>query len=98
MIDAYLTDTITLISHTGNDQWGEPSTPAESSVKARVEFGFKNVRDATGAEVVASGMVLMVEQVRPGMDKLRIDGVERQILAANPVRSFGVSHWEVAIS
>ena len=55
MIDAYLTDTITLISHTGNDQWGEPSTPAETTVKARVEFGFKSVRSATGAVVVASG-------------------------------------------
>lgn len=98
MIEAYFTDTITLIASTGHDKWGEPSAAAETSVRARVEFGFRNVRDASGAEVVASGTVYLKQAVRPGLDRLRVDGLERHILAAHPVRAFGVDHWEVSIS
>lgn len=98
MISAYLTDTVTVLRHTGFDQWGEPNSPTQETVPARVQMGFKNVRDNTGAEVVASGSVLLESSVRPGLDRLLVNGAEVRILNAVEEKGFSASHWEASIA
>jgi len=98
MISAYLTDTVIILRHTGFDQWGEPTTPTQQTVNARVEMGFRNVRDNTGAEVVATGMVYLEAQVYPGLDRLIVNGAEVRILNATPKKGFTTSHWEASIA
>jgi len=59
MIGAYLVDTITLRQDKGMDKWGEPNTPTDVTVKARVDYKERNIQNAAGQVVVSMAKVMM---------------------------------------
>ena len=87
MLDAYLTDTVVLVRRTGTVTWGNRSE-TETSVKARVEWKNRMVRDFKGEQVVSSASVLLKSQTLNAGDRIKIDDIERPILSIGKPKSF----------
>ena len=59
MIGSYLIDTVVLRKYTGMDEWQEPTTPVDESVKAFIEYGEHRIQNAEGEVVVSMAKVYM---------------------------------------
>lgn len=98
LMGAYARDTATWIQFQGLDDYGDLLTPVETPITVRVTWEFKRVLDKGGNEVVSSGNLLMASKPRVDQDKIRIDGVEYIIVAAQEIKSFSrVLGWKVFI-
>ena len=98
MISAYLVDSITILKSLGTDEWGEPLPPTEISVKGRIEYKTKLIRDIAGEEVVSSAMVYLENRDLGHEDKLKFDDIEHVILRIDKPKAFSNPHLEVYIA
>lgn len=113
MISAYCIDDVTIIQSGGHDSWNEPLAPTEISVKGKIEYKTKLIRDLKGEGVVAgtAGAAMASAMVRfPGSidvdlgrdlsheDKLKFDGVEHVILKIDKPKAFSSPIYEVYVS
>lgn len=96
MVDAYLTDTVTLLRAT-RGAWSEPGATTFTSIPAHIRWQQKRVLNTAGAEVLAAGYVLTKEEVLP-TDKLIIADKHYGVLAVEPQRDFGTSHYKVWVA
>ena len=95
MVGVYFTDSITWVRAAGVDQWGEPLTATEVSIRARVNWKTRLVRNFAGEQVIAAGTVLVSDKPSHE-DNVEIDGVLHVILAIHEKKVFAtVSHYEV---
>ena len=97
MIRPYLTDSAVWVRHQGSDQWGEPLPPVEATVKTRIQFRTRVVRDASGKEVVSEAKLLLFERPDP-KDTYRFDGRDHPILSVHRVGDFSDRHYEVFVA
>lgn len=88
MIDSYLLDDVVITTKSGAYAWGEKPT-ATVTVKARVEFGNKIVRNFAGEEVTSSAVIMMKDRAITPEDKITIDGRLCAILSYKRYRAFG---------
>jgi uncharacterized protein with ACT and thioredoxin-like domain len=98
MISAYLIDEIVIKNLVSLDQWNEP-TWATVTVKGRIEWASKLIRNAQGEQVVSAALVYFGSDVA-GLtidDRIVIDGVEHAIMRVDKKTDFSLSHWEVWI-
>lgn len=71
MMNSYFNQTVTLKSKSTTNEYNE-STYISSTIKARVEYNRKIVRDAVGKEVFSTSTVYCINPVNP--DDLMIYG------------------------
>jgi len=98
MISAYLVDSIIIMKSGGVDEWGEPLPPTETSVKGRIEYKTKLIRDIAGEEVVSSAMVYFEDRDLDHEDKLKFNDVEHVILRIDKPKACSTPHLEVYIT
>ena len=86
MINAYLTDDITIQRNTFGT-WGT-STPTNTTVKGRFEFKTKLVRNQNGEQVVSSANVMLPVVVLGHQDKIIYNTVTYSIIALELKKDF----------
>lgn len=98
MIGAYLGDSIVIRYLIVLDQWNT-GTYTDVSVKARVEWSNKLIRNTQGEQVVSAALVYLAgDIVAPtNADKIIIDAVEHAIMRVDKKVDFSMSHWECYI-
>lgn len=93
MLTGFLRDRVKWHRQSPVDEWGEPAASVDvSSVPARIEYAQNLVRTLEGAEVTASGHLLVAERPLPG-DAYTFDGVKRQVVAVTGERRFSQRLW-----
>ena len=97
MIRPYLTDTAVWVRHQGTDQWGEPTTPVEETIPARIDYRLRVVRDFNGHEAASEAKLLVINRPDP-KDMFRFDGRDHRILTVHRMASFDTSHYEVFVA
>lgn len=97
MINAYMQDTIT-VSQVTYDQWGK-ATKSNTTVKGRIEFRTKLVRNLQGEQVVSSAKVYLSTISGLGHeDKITYDGKEYSILNIEHVKDFSTKFIKVDLA
>jgi len=97
MISAYLTDTVTIETPSGVDRWGENTGTAAETVKGRIKFKNKVVRNDRGEQVVAAASVLLKDRPSP-LARITFDGRSHAILSVERSQDFGTVAWEVSVN
>lgn len=97
MIAAYLTDIITRIRAGEGIAWKEPGAATETDVASKIKWQLRRILNAQGVEVVASGYVLVQDEVLTS-DKFRINGRVYGVVACNAEGDFSDSHWKAWLS
>lgn len=87
MLNAYMTDKVTVIRKVGNASWGEKST-RQKTVRARVEDKKSLYRNAAGEMVAVQAVIYINEIDIIPSDKIIVDGVEHSILSIKKLKSF----------
>ena len=111
LVGSYLVDTVTLRMDKGNDQWQEPNTPEDASVKAFVEYGEWQMQNEMGQVIVSKTRVLMRPRtiIVTGFaaraantisykDKVIIDGILHAIAHIGKLRDFSVRGFAVYVT
>jgi len=86
MINAYLTDTITIQTVT-LDTWGT-ATKVSTTAKARFEFRTKLVRNIAGEQVISTAKVYLPIMTITHQDKIVYETKEYSILNIERVKDF----------
>jgi len=100
VIESYLTDTVTLIAPPTLSTTGRvTATGDESTVAARVDNRTRLVRNVAGEQVVSSARVLLSDATAiTHKYKIRVSGVDREILAINVRQDFTARFKEVFLA
>ena len=111
MIGAYLKDSITLRLDKGSDEWQEPNTPEDTTVKAFIDYGERRIQNAEGEVVVSMAKVLMRPRtiITSGFatraantisykDLLIFDGETHSIMRISKSRDFSVRSLDVYVA
>lgn len=111
MLKAYLIDDVTLRQFKGSDQWGKHNTPTDVTVKARVDYKERRLVNANNEVVVSMAKVMMeprtvitsgfatrVANTISHLDKITVDGVDRNIIRIAKANDFRTRHLEVYIA
>lgn len=95
MISAYLVDDVVIRYLTALDQWNT-ATYTDVSVKARVAWSNKLIRNSQGEQVVAAALVYLAGDITAptNADRITIDGVEHAIMRVDKKAAFSTSHYE----
>jgi hypothetical protein len=98
MISAYLIDTVSIKRLTSRDQWQEPTWTSET-LRARVEWQNKLIRNDKGEQVVSGALVYMSGDITAptNADRIVIDSIEHAIMRVDKKTDFSTSHFEVWI-
>jgi hypothetical protein len=97
MLNIYYTDTVVWVKDNGSDQWGEPETATETSIRAHVQWGTRYIKNAVGELISAVATVYMKDEPSH-KDKLRFEGADHIILQISKQRTFSKdSHYEVIV-
>jgi hypothetical protein len=96
MINAYMTDTLTLKTAT-TDTWGT-KTFVSTTVKGRFEFKTKLVRNLQGEQVVATARVFLALQTLTHADKIVYEKKEYSILNIEQVKDFSNKFLRVDVA
>jgi hypothetical protein len=95
MLNAYMTDSVTLHMAASYDKYNEPLPDAEVVLRARVEIGTKLVKDIKGENVYSSMSVILATRAIGHDDFIEYDGVEYAIVAIGKPRDFSWGYMEV---
>ena len=97
MIGCYMNDSIT-ISQVTYDQWGK-ITKSSTSVKGRIEFRTKLMRNLQGEQVVSSAKVYLSLITSLGHeDKITYNGKEYSILGIEEKKDFSSKFLKVDLA
>jgi hypothetical protein len=95
VINIYLTDTVTHISTTAIDQWGEP-TESESNISCKIEWETRYIKDEMGTDILSTAHLWLAVQDIDQEDLLKIDGRRYRILKiSKPVDWTVNKHMEI---
>lgn len=111
MIGSYLVDSITLRMDKGMDEWQEPNTPEDVSLKAFIDYGEHRIQNESGEIVVSMAKVYMRPRtvIVSGFsaraintisykDKIIYDGIEHAIMKISKSRDFSVRSMDVYVT
>ena len=111
MIGSYLIDTITLRKYAGMDEWQEPTTSVDESVKAFIEYGEHRIQNAEGEVVVSMAKVYMrprtiitsdfstrATNTISYKDIIIFDGIAHGIMRISKSRDFSVRSMDVYVA
>lgn len=87
MFKSYMTDEVVLVEDTGDSTWGEKTT-VETTVRARVEYKNRQVRNFAGEQVVSAASIFLQNRTISPASRVKIDGVEHPILNILKHRAF----------
>lgn len=93
MINAYLTDDIT-VKITTYGTWGG-ATESSSTIKGRIDFRTKMMRNLQGEQVVSSAKVYLPIMFLNHKDKIVYDGHEYSIINIREVKDFSKRFLQV---
>lgn len=98
MIDAYLTDTVTIVRVT-LDGFNHGARATVATPKAFIQNVRRVVRVPAGQDVLSSANVFVKANVdvRP-TDLIQIDGIDHAILRIDKARDFAIDHLEIVIA
>jgi hypothetical protein len=97
VITTYLRDSVVRVQPGALDPvYHEPTTPTETTIKARVDVKRHVVRDARGVEVVAEGTITMLN--KPGYsDSFQHDGRVWTVLAISEGKDWHTQFWRAHV-
>jgi len=111
VIGAYCIDTIVLRKDKGMDEWQEPYTAEDETIKGFIEYSEHRIENAMGQFVISLAKVYLRPMViiTTGFasraantisykDKLVFDGLEHAIIRINKARDFSVRAMEIYVS
>ena len=111
MIGSYLIDKVTLRMDKGSDQWQEPNTPEDITVRAFIEYKERRIENAEGEVVVSMSKVSMRPRtvITSGFstraaktisykDTLIFDGIIHSIIKLGKSRDFSVRSTDVYVA
>ena len=111
MIGAYLVDTVTLRMNKGGDEWQEPNTPEDITVRAFIEYGEWRLQNEMGETIVSKTRVLMRPRtiIVTGFatraantisykDKIIFDSITHAIVHIGKLRDFSVRGFAVYVT
>lgn len=97
MLEAYMTDTVTLKVRSGTSTWGVKATTS-STVRARIEDKAKLIRNAAGENIMVQAVVYIRETTLAVGDVVTISGVDHPILTVKKLKAFSqVAGMELGI-
>lgn len=98
MIRSYLIDDLRIKYLTALDQWQEP-TWNSISVKGRIEWSDRLIRNAQGEQVVSAALVYLAPDITPptNADRIVIESIEHAIIRIDKKTDFSTSHFEIWI-
>ena len=95
MINIYLTDTVTHISTTVIDEWGEP-TEVETDISCKIEWQTQYIKNDQGEDILSYAHLWLAVQDIDQEDLLKIDTRRYKILKiAKPVDWTLNQHMEI---
>jgi hypothetical protein len=98
MFNCYATDTVTWVKAPTVDQYGAITAPgARVSLRLRVKWGTRLVRNMHG-EQVASAASLHMAEMPTHLDTFEISGVTHAVLAIHENADFTVRDYRVYLS
>jgi hypothetical protein len=100
MISIYLTETITIISQTSVDQWGEPTEAETTGIASKTEWVSEYIKNEKGEDVKSLAHIyLAYRDLDKHKDKVKIDGVRYSILRIVQPKMWSVdNHTEIWIN
>ena len=111
MIGAYLVDTVTLRMNMGVDEWQEPLTPMDVTVKAFIDYGEHRIQNESGEVVVSMAKVYMrprtiitanfstrATNTISYKDLIIFDGLAHAIMRISKSRDFSVRSMDVYVA
>jgi len=96
MLNAYMVDSI-IIKIVTYDEWGEPSE-VETTVKGRIEYKTRMVRNMQGEQVVSSARIMLDNRTLNHRDKLYFDSRDHAILNIGKKKDFSNQYLEVDVT
>lgn len=96
MINVYLTDTI-VIKKITYDKWGESSETTET-VKARIEYKTRLIRNFAGEQVVSSARIMLKNRILSHADKINFDDADHSILSIGKEKDFSNQYLMVDVA
>ena len=98
MINAYLTDSITIVRNNGYDSWNKSLGTTDIAVKGRIEYRTRLVKDVKGEEVVSMATVLLHESINISVgrsltheDWLTFGSIRHAVINVGQPKSLGFS-------
>jgi len=111
VIGTYLVDNIILRMDMGADEWQEPNTPVDVSVRAFIDYGERRIQNASGEVVVSMAKVYMkprtiitadfatrVTNTISYKDLIIFDGIAHAIMRIGKSRDFTVRSIDVYVA
>jgi hypothetical protein len=96
MISSYFVDTVQLTILT-KDKWGEDPTPATVNIPCYLKWKPKTVKDISGNDVVAAGIVYIEDRSLTFDNRIKVNGKDYMILQINHAMAFNLQHLELVI-
>lgn len=87
MIQAYFTDSVTIITPT-LDTFGDESSTAETTVRARITEKNQIVRDFKGAEVISQAEIMIANRTLDNKARIKYNGIEHILLNTRVEKDF----------
>lgn len=98
MIEPYLIDTVIIVGKT-MDEWGETLTTTTTSVKGRVEWGVRLLRNFAGEQTQSSGMVKVAATTTVShANSVRIENVDYAIVNIVERKDFATRFKEIYLA
>ena len=98
MLNAYMTDTVTLVKKSGAVSWSEQAE-TEITSKARVDYKNRMVRDVEGNMVVSSALIYLPVTTLTVDDRIKYQGREHSIISIFRPKAISLqTHMEVYIA
>jgi hypothetical protein len=82
------------LASNGQDQFGDPLARTETAIAGRFVQKTKLMRDAEGNETVATHLFTTTADISTS-DKIRIGGVDYQVVNAEEIKDFTHRGWKV---
>jgi len=111
MIGTYLIDTVTLRMDKGADEWQEPNTPTDVSVKAFIEYGEHRISNEAGEVIVSMAKVYMkprtiitadfatrATNTISYKDLIIFDGIAHAIMRISKSRDFSIRSMDIYVA
>lgn len=96
MIDAYANQLVTWKKKTGTNDYNEPSYAADATIKARLEYHRKMVRNAQAQEIISEARIYTRTAISPDDVIVTSDGREWTIItvASQPALDGSIVFYE----
>lgn len=100
MLNSYFTDSAIRVVRT-KDKWGTTTSETETTMKCRLVYDRKLMTDQNGQKVLSPIQVLLDDSNGDAIDfedRIKLNGVEHQIVNKTQVKDFSKRGWRLYLA